>query len=169
MHNKCIRVYCSWGKHYKKQYESSYRMLSARPADKSVYWKIIFVFLTQNICFEYSKEPSQWDGSFEHPKHMFKSLGKEINATIGAQNILIWTYVIVHFTHLKKIFSICKNRGKYYGPRPDYCRSSPIWIHTYLFSYFSPKTYVVGIQKNRLNETVILNTQNTCLSRWERK
>ena len=28
--------------------------------------------------------------------------------------------------------------------------------------YFSTKTYVVGTQKNRLNETVLLNTQNTC-------
>ena len=40
---------------------------------------------------------------------------------------------------------------------------------SYFFSYFSPKTYLVGTQKNRLNETVILNTQNTCFSRWERK
>ena len=24
------------------------------------------------------KEPSQWDGSFEHPKHMFKLLDKKI-------------------------------------------------------------------------------------------
>ena len=27
-----------------------------------------------------------------------------------------------------------------------------------IFSYFSPKTYVVGTQKNRLNETVLLST-----------
>ena len=26
--------------------------------------------------------------------------------------------------------------------------------------YFSTKTYVVGAQKNRLNETVLLNTKN---------
>ena len=32
------------------------------------------------------------------------------------------------------------------------------------FSYFSTKTHVVGIQKNRLNETVLLSTQNTCLN-----
>ena len=31
-----------------------------------------------------------------------------------------------------------------------------------LFSYFSTKTYVVGTQKNRLDETVLLSTQNTC-------
>ena len=30
------------------------------------------------------------------------------------------------------------------------------------FSYFSTKTYVVGTQKNRLNETVLLNIQNIC-------
>ena len=32
------------------------------------------------------------------------------------------------------------------------------------FSYFSTKAYVVGTQKNRLNETVLLITQNTCLN-----
>ena len=31
-----------------------------------------------------------------------------------------------------------------------------------LFFYFSTKTYVVGTQKNRLDETVILSTQNIC-------
>ena len=29
-------------------------------------------------------------------------------------------------------------------------------------SYFSTKIYVVGCQKNRLNETVLLSTQNIC-------
>ena len=38
-----------------------------------------------------------------------------------------------------------------------------------LFSYFSTKTYVVGTQKNRLNETVLLSTQNTCLNGRLRK
>ena len=37
------------------------------------------------------------------------------------------------------------------------------------FFYFSTKTYVVGTQKNRLNETVLLSTQNTCLNLWVRK
>ena len=32
------------------------------------------------------------------------------------------------------------------------------------FSYFLRKTYVVGTQKNRLDETVLLSTQNTCLN-----
>ena len=40
--------------------------------------KLIFLFLNQNICRGYSKEPSQWDGSFEHPKHMLKIMGKDI-------------------------------------------------------------------------------------------
>ena len=33
-----------------------------------------------------------------------------------------------------------------------------------LFSLSSSKTYVVGTQKNRLNETVLLSTQNTCFN-----
>ena len=38
-----------------------------------------------------------------------------------------------------------------------------------LFSYFSTKTYVVGTQKNPLNETVLLSTQNICLACSVRK
>ena len=34
------------------------------------------------------------------------------------------------------------------------------------FPYFSAKTYVVGTQKNRLDERVILSIQNTCLNSW---
>ena len=30
------------------------------------------------------------------------------------------------------------------------------------FFYFAIKTYVVGTQKNRLNEAVLLSTQNIC-------
>ena len=38
------------------------------------------------------------------------------------------------------------------------------------FSYFSTKkTYVVGTQKNRFNETVLLSTQNIYLDCWVRK
>ena len=32
------------------------------------------------------------------------------------------------------------------------------------FSFFSTKAYVVGTQKKRLNETVLLSTQNICLN-----
>ena len=38
-----------------------------------------------------------------------------------------------------------------------------------IFSYLSTKTYVVGTQKNRLNETVLLSTQNTCLNFYLKK
>ena len=37
------------------------------------------------------------------------------------------------------------------------------------FLHFSSKTYIMGTQKNRLNETVLLRTQNTCLNWWVRK
>ena len=36
-------------------------------------------------------------------------------------------------------------------------------------TYFSTKTYVEGTQKNPLNETVLLSTQNICLDCWVRK
>ena len=61
------------------------------PPDKSLLLKIIS---KPNIRCGYSKEPSQWDGSFEHPKHMFKLMDKKIIA-ISCWNILInWPYEI---------------------------------------------------------------------------
>ena len=39
---------------------------------------MFFHFLIQNICCGNSKEPPQRDGSFEHPKHMLKLMGKKI-------------------------------------------------------------------------------------------
>ena len=47
---------------------------------------------------------------------------------------------------------------------PDKC----MIIENYI-SCFSTKTYVVGTQKYRLNETVLLSTQNICLNSWARK
>ena len=40
--------------------------------------KLFSLSLIQNICCGYSKEPSQWDSSFQHPEHMFKLMGKKI-------------------------------------------------------------------------------------------
>ena len=40
--------------------------------------KLIFLFLNLKICCGYSKEPSELDGSFEHPKQMFELLDKKI-------------------------------------------------------------------------------------------
>ena len=39
---------------------------------------LIFLVLNQNICCGYSKEPSEWDGCFEHPKQKLKLTGKKI-------------------------------------------------------------------------------------------
>ena len=52
---------------------------------------LIFLFLNQNICCGYSKEPSQWDGSFEHPKHMLKLMGKKIFTVLHWIFLFIWT------------------------------------------------------------------------------
>ena len=41
-------------------------------------WKLVLLFLDQTICCGYSKELSQWDGSFKHPKHMCKLMGKNL-------------------------------------------------------------------------------------------
>ena len=49
--------------------------------------EIVFLFLNKTCC-GYSKESSQRDRSFEHPKHMLKLMGKKI-LTIFCSNILL--------------------------------------------------------------------------------
>ena len=53
-------------------------------------WKLIFLFLNQNICCGYSKEPSRWDGSFEHPKQVFKVMDKKMFAILFSQYMFTW-------------------------------------------------------------------------------
>ena len=62
-----------------ESYGGEWAVFSAENAGvKKAYQKLICLFLKQNICCGYSKEPSQWDSSFEHPKHMLKLMGKKI-------------------------------------------------------------------------------------------
>ena len=44
---------------------------------------------------------------------------------------------------------------------------SAYWKTVFFISH--QKTYVLGTQKNRLNETVLFSTQNTCKNSWVRK
>ena len=46
-------------------------------------WKLFFSFLNQNI---------QWDGSFEHLKHMYKLMDKKIIAILSRLFLLNWPY-----------------------------------------------------------------------------
>ena len=63
--------------------------------------ELFFLFLNQNICCGYPKVPSQWDGSFEHPKHVFKLMDKKINSILLSKiSVLPWSLVI----KLKSIF-----------------------------------------------------------------
>ena len=50
--------------------------------------KLIFLFHYQNPCCGYSKEPSHRDGSFEHPLHRFKWIGKKIITTLRSKSSL---------------------------------------------------------------------------------
>ena len=55
-------------------------------------WKLFFLFLNENICSGYSKELSRWDGSFEHPKRMFKLIDKKIIATLRKLFLFNWPF-----------------------------------------------------------------------------
>ena len=66
-----------------------------RPPDKSMYLKIIFLISQPKHVLWVLKRTVSMTGSFEHPKLLFKLIGKEINAILGAQTILNWNYVFV--------------------------------------------------------------------------
>ena len=58
-------------------------------------WKTIIEILNQNLCCGYSKEPSHWDGSFEHPKQMLKLMDKKILAIYAGKIIRIFGPVYI--------------------------------------------------------------------------
>ena len=66
-----------------------------RPPDHSAYLKIIFLISQPKHMLWVLKRTVSMRRFFEHPKHIFEVMVKvkEINAILGAQTILIWTYV----------------------------------------------------------------------------
>ena len=91
--------------------------------------------------------------------------------------VVCWFFFKIIF--FEKLFQGYHQSFKQFGYRPQpgltFC---PAWSGSKLFakvirvcnwkrfSYFSPKTYVVGTQKDRLIETVLLSTHNIYF-RWE--
>ena len=49
------------------------------------------------MCCGYSKEQSQWHGSFEHQKPTFKPMDKNIYTLLRQYFVFIWTYGFVHY------------------------------------------------------------------------
>ena len=62
------------------------------PPDKSAYWKLFFRISQQKTCCGTQKKGLNATVLLSTKKHMFKLKGKEINAILGAQTILIWNY-----------------------------------------------------------------------------
>ena len=82
-------------------------------------------------------------GSFEHSKNMLRLIGKKI-LTILCSNFC--------FVFLDLCFYTCEiSRSLVNSAYPKN-----------IFSYFSTEIFLVGAQKNCLNETVLLSTQNIC-------
>ena len=89
--------------------------------------KLFSLFLIQNICCGYSKEPIQWDGSFEHPKHMFKLMGKKIITILptGPRST-------VSKVSGNRSESDCRSRGCEFDPGPvPYFRGDWSWNNFY--------------------------------------
>ena len=69
--------------------------------------KIICYFSTKKQFYWCSKEPSQWDGSFEHPKQRFKWMKNCMcSHNFVYKKSLIWTYVIPNSMYIYKLWKI---------------------------------------------------------------
>ena len=102
--------------------------------------------LNLNICFEGSKDPSRWDGSFEYPQHIFWLRYKKNDFFI--KHSYLWAWMLKHiwaFLELilsERYFAVCE------------------------YFLIHQLKHVLGAQKNHLIETVLLSTHNTCFG-WE--
>ena len=86
---------------------------------------------------------------------------------VGSPGIVADTsYEVINMAHQNftlKIFAYILYLDP--GPQLKVCNRKNRLTENY-FLISQPKTYVVGTHKNRLNETVLLSTQNTCLYYW---
>ena len=90
--------------------KTRYHLISSQAFSIPCIWTFFFLISWPNICFVYSKEPSQWGGYFEHPKHMLKLMGKKyLNFTLKN---FVYVSSIWHGSHLgswnRKILTMLK-------------------------------------------------------------
>ena len=113
-------------------------------------WKVFFLFFSQNIYCEYSKEPSRWDGwdgsepsrrdgSIEDLKHMFKLMDKKIIAMLQINQKL---RSVTLFTIL-----ICCSRKK--GLRHLFTFTIKALTYTYVPAELAHFTHSASIVWNR--------------------
>ena len=103
---------------------------------KSVYYRIIFVFLNQDICCVYSKEP------FEHPKHTFKHMIKKIIKNLRSHKFRLSGAMVIIIAEDILITSAYQ-RINFHISQPN----QMLWV----------------LKRNHwLIETVLFSTQNIC-------
>ena len=56
---------------------------------------IIFLPINLNMCFGWSKEPSHWDGSFEHPQHMFWLKIRKLFFNYAVLSRILWQRCVI--------------------------------------------------------------------------
>ena len=93
--------------------------------------QIFFVFLNLIICCWYSKEPSQWDGSFQYQKQMFKWRDEKIFTIFCSKILFICTFMYGPRHSTKPVFgSLRKTKAQ------TSLRIPAVWSAPLLFAYW---------------------------------
>ena len=99
------------------QYGST--IFSMRPERQNYEHKTVNIFLSIgfDICFGCSKEPSHWDGSFEHPEHMlwFRNMKNNFDLnTHSYQKVCALYLVIIAYAVTRQLNETTKWNWKYW-------------------------------------------------------
>ena len=90
-----LQFFC-WGLVFDPYFDVRYFVsYLVRPPDRSAYWKKYFsYFSTKTYVVSTQKNRLNETVLLSTQKHMLKLIGKETNAILDSETILIWTYVL---------------------------------------------------------------------------
>ena len=113
---------------------------------------------TNIICTQNNiPAPLRWERGHNNKFLIHKIFVGWANSDGSGSTLCFWVNLSGDISILNSVTSITRCSTPHYHTSRSECLTE---------NYFSTKIYFVGTQKNCLNETVLLRTQNMCLNWW---